>query len=243
MKFVCVICAIERDETDLHEGYINICKHCIKDQNNRKALIRQHNDGWMEIAKDNQIDLWDRQPVETDTEWKIWQAYSGMYPDKKPNYRDVAEIAGCSLSYAQKTGSRWDFNIRMQHYKRHVDELTKQERAVAIKEMNAKHISMAEKLRAKLDSAIDAIDPYALKPSDLNSLMRTMSELERKAHVSESSGDADVAAMVDTSQGGKEIVTKKEDMSEILQILGAAGMLEGKTVGIEKTERVIIKED
>lgn len=241
MSFLCAICAIEKPDEELHSNYVNICNSCVTASKNRKALVRQRNDGWMKIADDNDLKYYDRQPMETDSEWKIWQAYSGMYPDKKPTYRDVASLVGCSMSHVKNTALRWDYNVRMQHYKQYVDELTRQHRANAIKDMNDKHISMAEMLRNKLDEAIRYLDPAAIKPSEISTMVKTMAELERKAHLDREIEDNAVVALDTQGQGAK--VTKKEDMSEILTILGAAGMLQGKQVGIERTERIVVKED
>ena len=241
MSFICGICAVEKPDDMVHDKYVNICKDCVKASKSRKALVRQRNDGWMKIADDNDLKYYDRQPMETDTEWQIWQAYSGMYPEKKPTYRDVATQLGCSVSHVKHTALRWDFNIRMQHYKQYVDELTRQHRAAAIKDMNEKHISMAEKLRNKLDRAIDALQPELMKPSEIATMVKTMAELERKAHLDREAEEDAVVTLDNQSQGTR--VTKKEDMGEILSILNAAGMLQGKQLGIERTERIIVKED
>ena len=159
----------------------NWCVDCERAYNNRLSYRRQNNGDWPEIAKENGIALWERQPGETQLEWSIWQAYRDSYPGAKPTYKGVAEKVGSTYDYVCSVASRWSFQMRMQAWIAECDRMTMAQRRKEVLDMNADHIAMATKLRAKMHAAIDNIDPYELKPGELSSLLKTMSELERRA--------------------------------------------------------------
>ena len=215
------------------------CVDCERAYNNRYNYIRNHNSDWMEIAKDSGLELYERQPGETQLEWTIWQAYRDSYPGAKPSYRSVAEKAGSTYDFVRKTAARWSFQIRMQAWIVACDRITMAQRRQEVLDMNKDHIDMAAKLRAKLNTAIDNIDPFELKPGELNSLMKTMAELERKARV-------DNMTMVSTQSDGfvdadnpelKKSPTKTNDLSEVVSILLSAGALGDITqIGVRQTE-------
>lgn len=235
----CIICQMEKDDSELDQELLCVCRDCVDTTRRGAALVQVSNDDWIKIAESNDLRLYERQPMETDTEWKLWQAYSGMYPEQKPVLRVAAASIGISASYASVLKNRWDYNVRIQEYKRHIDELTTIERANAVKDMNAKHISMAAKLQGKLDQAIDMIDPGMLKPAELNSLLKTMAELEQKAHLNNDSVQADTKIIIGTKgKDEKDVTTSRDDISEILSILdGSVGGLAGLRgpIGVEKT--------
>lgn len=226
------------------------CVDCEKAYNNRYSFMRQHNADWMDVAKDNGIELWDRQPGETQLEWSIWQAYRDSYPGAKPSYKGVAEKVGSTYDFVCSTASRWSFQTRMQAWIAECDRITLAQRRQEVLDMNADHISMASKLRAKLNTAIDNIDPFELKPGELNSLMKTMAELERKARTdtmavemmrAEGFVDADNPEL-------KKSPTKQGDLGEVLSILMKAGALgDLGALGVRTTEtkvtEVVMKSD
>ena len=193
----------------------------------------------MEIAKDNGIELYERQPGETQLEWTIWQAYRDSYPGAKPTYKGVAEKAGSTYDFVRQTAARWSFNTRMQAWIADCDRVTMAQRRQEVLDMNADHIAMAAKLRAKIDAAIDGIRPEELKPGEINSLMKTMTELERKARVDtlqleSSRGEGFVDA--DNPELRKS-PTKQSDLSEVIGILLNAGALGDITqIGVRQTE-------
>ena len=226
------------------------CVDCEKAYNNRYSFMRQHNADWMEVAKDNGIELWERQPGETQLEWSIWQAYRDSYPGAKPSYKGVAEKVGSTYDFVRNTAARWGFQTRMQAWITECDRITLAQRRQEVLDMNADHISMASKLRAKLDMAIDNIDPLELKPGELNSLMKTMAELERKARTDTMAVETMRAeGFVDADNPElKKSPTKQGDLSEVLSILmkaGALGDISG--VGVRTTEtkvtEVVMKND
>lgn len=217
----------------------HMCVDCEKAYNNRYSFMRTQNADWMDVAKENGIELWDHQPGETQLEWTIWQAYRDCYPGAKPSYKDVAEKVNSTYDFVRKTAARWSFQTRMQAWITECDRITLAQRRQEVLDMNADHISMASKLREKLNIAIDNIDPFGLKPGELNSLMKTMAELERKAHTdtmaietmrAEGFVDADNPEL-------KKSPTKQGDLGEVLSILMKAGALgDLSAVGVRTTE-------
>lgn len=215
------------------------CVDCEHAYNNRYSFMRSQNTDWMDVAKDNGIELWEHQPGETQLEWSIWLAYRDSYPGAKPSYKDVAEKVCSTYDFVKKTAARWHFQTRMQAWIAECDRLTLAQRRQEVLDMNADHIAMAAKLRAKMHTAIDNIDPFSLKPSEVGSLMKTMAELERKAHTDTMAIEAMRAeGFVDADNPElKKSPTKQSDLSEVLSILmkaGALGDISG--VGVRTTE-------
>jgi hypothetical protein len=204
---------------------------------------------WLDVAKDAGIDPWLQQPGETQWEYTVWVAYRDSYPGKKPSYRDVAEQLNTTMGVVHKIAQRWTFQMRMQLWMAECDRITMEQRQAEILNMNAEHISMAQRLRNKLGAAIDMIDVATLKPSDIASLMRVAAELEQKARVDTlTRDDARRDLLRDTENPNlKKSPTKQADLGEVVQILLSAGALGDVTqVGIRETttrEIVAKKED
>lgn len=239
--FTCTICRCDYEENEMAPQYINICKNCAADS--KSLIVKRDNEDWQKVAEDNSLELYERQPGEGDTEWYLWQCFSGQYPNAKPNLRLAAEQAGISYNYARRIFYKWDYNVRIQVYKAFIDEVAVLERKKAVVEMQESYTNMANKLRSKVNEAIQGIVPALMKPSEIVQMAKLVTELEQKAHL-----DKTVREVIDykprvnnVKEGQKELVTKKEDMTEILNILGAAGILKDSTIGIEQTTRVVVK--
>lgn len=215
------------------------CIDCERAYNNRYTYLRQQNGDWPEIAKENGIALWERQPGETQLEWSIWQAYRDSYPGAKPSYKGVAEKVNTTYNFVAQTASRWSYNMRMQAWIAECDRITVAQRRQEVLAMNADHIAMASKLRAKMHTAIDNIDPYELKPSELSGLLKTMAELERKAQTDSMSMEQMLSeGFVDADNPNiKKSPTKQADLGEVVSILLKAGALgDIAQIGVRKTE-------
>lgn len=215
------------------------CVDCEKAYNNRMSYLHRHQDNWMDVAKDSGIELWERQPNETQLEWSIWLAYRDSYPGKKPTYADVVKVVDTTVNYVKQTAGRWNFAIRMQAWIKHCDDLTLAQRRKEILGMNKEHIDMAQRLRAKLSTAIDELDPHTLKPSELGSLMKLVTDLEKKARMDTVEQEAKQADMfVDHDNPElKKSPTKQGDLSEVVQILLKAGALgDITTIGVKETK-------
>ncbi len=224
-----------------HKTNTHLCEDCVKAENNRVSYYRYHNFNWIDVAKEAELELWERQPAETDREWQIWLAYRDMYPSKRPSYRQVAEQLGTTVAVVKKVAARWDFPVRLQAWAKYVDNLTLQQRQQEILDMNKKHIEMAQALNEKLATAINAIDPYELTPRDIKGLLQLSTELERKARLH--NPDILRPELADENPYLKESPTKTEDLKEVLDILVKANVF--KTIGVRqtKTTEVVVKED
>lgn len=215
------------------------CVDCEKAYNNRYSYMRQHNSNWMEVAKENDIALWERQPGETQLEWTIWQHYRDSYPGARPSYKKIAEAAGTTYDYVAKVATRWSFNARMQAWITECDRITLAQRRQEVLDMNKDHIAMAVKLREKMNAAIDFIDPATLKPRELNSLLKTMTDLEKKARMDVMDVESQLSdGFVDHENPNlKKSPTKQGDLSEVVSILLKAGALGDITqIGVRQTE-------
>lgn len=224
-----------------HKLNAHLCDDCVKLENNRIAYQRHHNFNWMDVAKEADLELWERQPAETDREWQVWLAYRDIYPSKRPSYRQVAEQLGTTISVVKKVGGRWDFSTRLQAWAKYVDELTMQQRRDEIVEMNKTHIDMATTLNNKLAIAIEKINPASLEPKDIRGLLQLSADLERKARLD--APDLQGPGLADDNPELKESPTKTEDLTEVLEILGKAGIF--NTIGIKRTEttEIVVRED
>lgn len=226
-----------------HHTNPHLCDECVKAEDNRVAYYRQHNFNWMEVAKEADLQLWERQPTETDHEYHVWLAYRDAYPGKRPSYRQVAEDLVTSVAAVRKIGARWNFPARLQAWAKYCDELTLTQRRQEILDMNKKHVDMASTLADKLKTAIDNIDPYVLSPREINSLMKTASELERKARLDTASVETGVQLVDDTNPELKKTAVKQENISEVVEILAKAGVLNNIGVRQTVTTEVVVKDD
>jgi len=237
MMIKCRRCGQEKTP---HKTNRHLCEDCVKAENNRVSYYRYHNFNWIDVAREAELELWERQPAETDREWQIWLAYRDMYPSTRPSYRQVAEQLGTTVAVVKKIGARWDFPVRLQAWAKYVDNLTLQQRQQEILDMNKKHIEMAQALNEKLTTAINAIDPYELEPKDIKGLLQLSAELERKARLHNS--DVIRPELADENPNLKESPTKTEDLKKVLDILVKANVF--KAIGVKKTTttEVVVKE-
>lgn len=226
--------------TDKH-----LCVDCVNAENNRITYYRQHQGDWIAEAKEQGLDPWLQQPGETQWEYTVWTAYRDSYPGKKPTIASVAKQLNTTYSACSKIAQRWSFATRMQLWVAECDRITMIQRKEEVLGMNKSHIDMATTLRGKLNTAIDAIDPYSLKPGDIVSLAKLSAELERKARVdTEAQEEIRSALLLDTSNPDlKKNQTKQGDLSEVLQILLKAGALSAVGVKETTTREVVIKTD
>lgn len=220
----------------------HLCDECVKAENNRVSFHRRANADWTDIAKEADLQLWERQPAETDHEWHIWLCYRDAYPSKRPSYRDVALQVGSSLAAVRAVANRWSFSTRMQAWAKTCDELTLAQRKQEILDMNKQHVSMATTLNAKIKKAIDEIDPSMLSPKDINALLKTATELERKGRLDQT---VDTGMSISDDENGelKKSNVKTENITDIVAILSAAGVLNNFGVKQTVTTEVVVQDD
>lgn len=217
----------------------HLCIDCANAENTRVTYYRQHQDDWIANAKENGIDLWSQQPGETQWEFTVWTAYRDSYPGKKPTYGDVARQLNTTYNSVKKIAQRWSFQLRMQAWMKYCDDITLQQRRQEILDMNKDHVDMAAKLRSKLSTAIDMIDPMSLKPGEIASLAKLAADMERKARTDTiAQEEMRRDAMVDTENPDiKKSPTKQADLSEVVGILLKAGALGDITqIGVRQTK-------
>jgi len=238
----CPRCSMEkpRDSRDRH-----ICVDCARVENNRYHYQRMNQGDWMAAAKDADLAVWLQQPGETQWEYTIWVAYRDSYPGKKPSYGDVAVQLNTTIDVVRKVAQRWTFPARMHAWMSECDRITMEQRRAEILNMNADHISMAQRMRDKLSVAIDCINPETLKPSELASLMKLATDLERKARTDIVEQEAQRADVMLENPEIKRSPTKQGDLGEVVKILLNAGALGTVTqIGVkETTTREVIAVD
>ena len=217
----------------------HLCVDCVKAENNRYSYQRMHQDNWMDVAKEAGLDLWSQQPGETQWEFTVWQAYRDSYPGKRATYTDIARQLGTTYNVVKKVAQRWSFPMRMQAWITECDKMTMLQRRQEVLDMNKDHVDMAARLRQKLSSAIDQIDPGALKPGEIASLAKLAAEMERKARIDTiAQEEMRRELMTDTENPDlKKSPTKSSDLSEVVGILLKAGALgDVTTIGVKETK-------
>lgn len=228
---VCAKCGAEI------EGEEDICGACtteIVEIVGHKVMLAED---WVTSAKELGLDLWERQPQETEIEWNIWLKYRDAYPFVvKPKAAAIAKELMVPVMIVNKVAERWDYTMRLQAWARFVDKLNIDKRQQALVEMNERHISMARKINDKLDAAIDGLNVDAMKFTDFKAFMAMATELERKASVDIKAVEheqAEARNITGDKDASKKAEVKKEDMQEVLDILSRAGVLKGP-VGIRQ---------
>lgn len=234
-----------------------ICVDCAAEANRQVKGLRASTKEWMETAIACGIELYDRQPQETQWEWTVWCAWRDTYPTHKPTCAGVAKKLNITSSAVRYISSRWNFNVRMEAWMDYCDSLTREQRKQAIVDMNNDHIDMAKRLRAKLSTAIDQIEPEFLKPSDISSLAKLSTELERKARLDNDEQEektitrrAGYSVASGSAAELKKVTTSQNDLGEVVSILLKSGALDGilaaNKVGIKQqttTTEVVVASD
>lgn len=235
--WTCAKCGTHLNKSSEHPDY---CVECWKKEANNTALARKVNSSWMEDSDALGLAYFERQPEETDTEWMIWERYRSHYPMKLPTWSELAKECGCSVGLVTRTAQKWSFKVRLQSWARYTDDSMMEERAAAIKEMNARQVGMAKTLQEKLKTAIDSIDPVLLRPGEIVQLLKVSAELERR--IVTATPEKVEGTAVDVKQRQNNL-TKPEDMNEIVSILAKTGVLPGQGIAVEQTTttRIVAK--
>jgi hypothetical protein len=228
--------------SDVHQSKrdTTLCESCEKSQAQNSTIAIKTNSNWIDQAGELGLALFERQPEETDLEWRIWCAYREYYPMKLPTQSELAAKVGCSVAPVTKAIQRWSFKVRLIAWARFTDADIQEARIAAIREMNKTQLTTAQTMQEKLRMAVDALDPLILRPNEIVSMMKLATELETRITSYKEEAVESTAA---DSQSHDSAVTKPEDMSEIIAILQKSGMLNNKQLGIETTTRVIVKEE
>lgn len=178
---------------------------------------------WEDLSVELGLALYERQPEETDREWTVWVKYRSYYPMPVPTWSALARELGLSVAFVTNTSRKWNFRSRMISWAKRVDSEDQEKRIVAIREMNEKQLSMAQRLQDKVSQAIDTIDPALLRPSEVVNLGKFSVELERHIkEYKEERVETDVSGSA--AQSAAPPAKKAEDLVEVVKILQQAGV-------------------
>jgi transcription elongation factor Elf1 len=216
------------------------CINCLATEAQNSSLAKKTNSNWMDEAEELGLSIFERQPEETDNEWRVWVAYRSYYPNKLPTWTELANSVNMSVATVIRAAGRWSFKVRIIAWSKFTDESIQEKRIAAIKEMNEKQLGMAQTIQSKLAKAIELITPETLRPGEIVNLFKIATELERRITVYV---DEKVESSVIGNKNNQVNLTKAEDINDVIAILQKTGLLEGKTIGIEHTTRLIAKED
>ena len=216
------------------------CHDCYATEVQNSSLAQKVNATWMDQAEELGLKLFERQPEETAEEWRVWEKYRSFYPMKLPTWTELAAKCGCCVATVTRIAAKWSFKVRLVSWATFVDQSMQEERVTAIQEMNTKQLSMAKNIQEKLQTAIGLIDPNTLKPNEIVNLYKVSTDMERKivTYMPEK-------VVTETGESAKKqmTTTKPEDLAEVIAILLKTGALDGKSIGIEQTTRIVAKEE
>lgn len=216
------------------------CNDCYKKEAQNTKLAQRVNSNWMEQAEELGLALFERQPEETDAEWRIWCKYREYYPHKLPTWQELAKACGVPIATVTRAAQKWSYKVRLIAWSQYTDSTIQEKRIEAIKEMNEKQLVMAKTIQEKLKTAIENLDPLTLRPNEVVNLFKVATELERKVTTYV---DEKVNSELEGAKSKQVSLTRPEDLSEVVSILKKTGLLDGRTIGIEQTTRVVAKEN
>lgn len=227
--------------------------YCIDCAKSQRALSRdgaKDNSGWVQVAEEAGIPLWERQPGETTDEYFMWETYRDLWPTVRPTVSKVASTLGVGSVTVQRAFRRWTWAARLQAWIREVNADRVAVLRQARKKMVEEHITIGEKLRAKALVMVDNLDPYDVTPNELVNLLKVTQQFEETARDSLDAVEQATATDVDAIQAsayseagktgeksGNAKGISTDDAAEVIKILAAAGVLQvGNTkVGVRQT--------
>lgn len=206
-----------------------------------KAAVTVLSQDWQSLSRSLGLELYERQPEESDNEWLAWMTYREYYPGKLPTMSELSRKVNIGVATLVRYSQKWSWKVRMMHWARATDASIQDERAEAIKEMNRKQLQLTSTMMDKLVEAVDYLDPAVMKPSEITNMMKFAAGLQKDI-ISYTPEKIDQPAM-DANAVKQSQVTKREDLSSVAEILASVGLLNGGKVGIKTTEVVIQKEE
>lgn len=196
---------------------------------------------WQALSRSLGLELYERQPEETNNEWLAWVTYRDYYPGKLPTMSELSKKLNMTVATLVKYSNKWNWKVRMIHWSRATDASIQSERAEAIKEMNRKQLRLTRALIDKVTEAVDYMDPAVMKPSEIAAVAKFATSLQKDI-ISYTPEQIDQPGL-DAHAVKQSQVTKKEDLSSVAEILESVGLLGNTQIGIKTTEVVIQKED
>ena len=192
---------------------------------------------WQSLSRSLGLELYERQPEESDNEWLAWMTYREYYPGKLPTMSELAQKLHMTVATLLKYSQKWNWKVRMIHWARATDADNMSQRRDAIREMNRQQLEITQTMMSKLVEAMDYLDPATMKPAEITNMMKFATGLQKEinSYVDEK---IDQPAL-DANTVKQAQLTKKEELSDVAQILASVGLL-GNTQGTKTT--VIIQE-
>lgn len=223
----------------------HMCVECERAWHNRMHALRDTNRDWMTIAKQAGLELWERQPGETQWEYEIWQCYRDQYPQQKPSLADVARTLALPRNVVNTVATRWQYVTRLQSWIRSVDIKLVNDRRQAIADMHTAHLDLARKMSEKASEALKYLDASTMSAKDITSMLRTMVDIENKARLDQLQNDEKLAEVNSAAENPnlKTVESKQSDLGEIIGVLASAGVLGDITrIGVKAGHTEVVAE-
>ena len=223
----------------------HMCVECERAWHNRMHALRDTNRDWMTVAKQAGLELWERQPGETQWEYEIWQCYRDQYPQQKPSLADVARTLALPRNVVNTVATRWQYVTRLQSWVRSVDIKLVNDRRQAIADMHTAHLDLARKMSEKASEALKYLDASTMSAKDITSMLRTMVDIENKARLDQLQNDEKLAEVKSAAENPnlKTVESKQSDLGEIVGVLAAAGVLGDITrIGVKAGHTEVVAE-
>ena len=219
-----------------------MCVDCYQAYASRNTQLKVFGDPkWKEKAEEAGRELWEQLPGESNRSYQIFKVYMSQYPEKRPTLKRTAQLSGFSYGYVSQLARVGHYSERLNAWILECDRATMHERRNEMIAMNNQHIKMAQKLRDKLDRAIDRINPEDLSVKDIGNLAKLANDMERTARVdtiAQQEMQADLAKIgVDGVKALKQNTTSEKDLSEVLSVLINSGAINTDAIGVKITEK------
>lgn len=233
-----------------------VCVDCARQQRSVTKLKKEANLGWMELAREQGIPLWEQQPDESVDEYDLWCTYRDLWPDVRPTVSKVASVLRCNVNQVQRAFTKWTWASRLQAWISEVNADRVSQLRAARRTMVDEHIALGESLRHKMTEAVKYLDPEDLTPNEFVALLKETQRFEATSRDALDSLEAATARDIDGmpdglfvsrgsvdgsngvgSQQGNAAGLSQSDAAEVVDILRAAGVLQvnGARVGIRQT--------
>ena len=145
------------------------------------------------MAKNDEIELWERQPEESAKAWEAFVIYRDLGLQR--SLRKVAEELSKSETLMKRWSKQYDWPKRAQAWDAEQDRISRAAQVEEIKKMRRRHAKIAETAMDKISAALERLDPEDISNSDIARLMSEASKLERLSR-------GDVGEVIEERDGG-----------------------------------------
>lgn len=219
---------------------VGMCVDCyVKISNRNTELARWGNQNWREAAEAAGVRLYEQLPNETPFEYRRFCVYRDLYPSTRPTVKEAARLLNEPYATVLGTSSRWHWHDRLQEWINECDRITLEQRRQEMLDMNKRHIELARIADSKVRAALESMDPRTMKPSEVNSLIKTMAQLERESRV-DTIAQEELRSQITHGSDNPELKkspTKVDEMGDVLNVLLQAGVLDSASIGLKTTSK------